>query len=139
SEQARVTLPSAIAFTVGNTAVSTAASAASVTIDNIVLATATKQLKLSIQANAASFTAPVNGATTWSAGDATWNAPTWTPATGASGTLSSSAFTEVATGDADTASMSTTGLVFTLAAKATVKRSGAHTLAATWKVESIGS
>jgi uncharacterized lipoprotein YbaY len=139
SEQARVTLPSAIAFTVGNTSVSTAASAASVTIDNIVLATATKQLKLSLQANAASFTPPVTGATTWSAGDVTWNAASWTSATGAAGTLSNSAFNEIATGDADTASLSTTALVFTLAAKATVKRSGAHTLAATWKVESIGS
>lgn len=139
SEQARVTVPSAITFNVTNIGASTAASAASVTIDQIVLATATKQLKLSLQANASSFTPPVALATTWSAADVTWNAPTWTSATGASGTLSSSAYTAVATCTADAASCSTTGLVFTLAAKSSVQRSGTHSLVVTWKFESIGS
>jgi hypothetical protein len=45
----------------------------------------------------------------------------------------------VATCTADTATCSTTGLVFTLAAKTTVQRSGNHTLSVTWKFESIGS
>src|SRR5436853_1153496 len=53
SEQARVTIPAAISFNVFDVSASHAASAASITIDNIVLATATKQLKLSIQASAA--------------------------------------------------------------------------------------
>jgi hypothetical protein len=78
-------------------------------------------------------------ATTWSAGDVTWNAAAWTSATGAVGTLSEAAYTEVATCFADSASCSTTGLVFTLGAKNTVKRSGDHTLAITWKFESIGT
>ena len=139
SEQARVTIPAAISFNVFDVSASHAASAASITIDNIVLATATKQLKLSIQASAASFTPPVGGATTWSATDITWNAATWTNATGSSGTLSSSAYNAVATCNANASTCSTTGLVFTLGAKSTVNRSGNHTLTATWKVESIGS
>jgi hypothetical protein len=139
SEQARVTVPAGVTFNVNDVSSSTAASGASVTVSNIVLATATKQLKVSIQANAASFTPPVAGATTWSAGDVTWNAATWTNATGANGTLSNSAYNEVATCDTDAASCSTTGLVFTLGAKSTVKRSGNHTLTITWKFESIGT
>ncbi len=137
SEQARVIVPSGITFNVTNIGVSTVASAATVTVDQIVTATATKQLKLSLQANAASFTPPVGGATTWAATDVSWNAAAWTNATGSTGTLSNSAYTTVATCQADAAACSTTGLVFTLAAKATVQRSGTHTLVVTWKFESI--
>lgn len=139
SEQARVVVPANVTFNVTDVAASTAASGASVTIDRIVLATATKQLKVSIQAAAASFTPPVVGATTWSAGDVTWNAATWTNATGAAGTLSNSSYTAVATCDANASACSTTGLVFTLGAKSTVQRSGSHTLSVTWKFESIGA
>jgi hypothetical protein len=139
SEQATVTVPAGVTFNVTDVTGSTAASAASVTVDNIVLATATKQLKVSVQANAAAFTPPVALATTWSASDVTWNAATWTSATGAANTLSNAAYTEVATCAADSASCSTTGLVFTLGAEPTVKRSGDHTLAITWKFESIGT
>jgi len=139
SEQARVTVPASVAFTVGNLSNSTDASAATISIDRIVLTTATKQLKISVQAGAASFTPPVAGSITWAAGDVSWNAATWTRATGAAGTLSSSAFTQVATCNADAADCSTTSLVFTLAPKSTVQRAGNHTLTVTWKVESIGS
>ena len=139
SEQARVTVPAGVTFNVTNVSASTAATAASVTVQNIVLATATKQMRVSLQANAASFTPPVVGATTWAPGDVTWNAATWTNATGASGTLSNAAYTAVATCTADVADCSTTGLVFTLGAKATVKSAGDHTLVVTWKFESIGS
>jgi hypothetical protein len=139
SEQARVAVPAGISFNVTNIGAATAAAAATVTIDQIVLATATKQLRISLQATAASFTAPVGGATTWSASDVSWNAATWTAATGVSGTLSNAAFNTVATCSPGVAACSTTGLVFSLAAKAAVQRSGTHTLVVTWKVESIGS
>jgi hypothetical protein len=139
SEQARVTVPANITFNVVDINSSTAASAASVTVDSIVLATATKQFQISVQAAAAAFTPPAVGATTWSAGDVTWNAATWTNATGASGTLSSSSSNVVATCTADVSSCSTTGLILTLGAKGTVKRSGNHTLNVTWKFESIGT
>jgi len=139
SEQARVIVPATVTFLVTNVSASTAASAASVTVDRIVLATATKQFKVSLQAAASSFTPPVGGATTWAASDVTWNAATWTNATGSSGALSSSAYNAVATCTADATTCSTTGLVFTLAAKTTVQRSGNHTLSVTWKFESIGT
>jgi len=139
SEQARVVVPGSVLFNVLNVGSSTAASAASVTVDQIVLSTATKQLKLSIQAAAASFTAPAGGGTTWSASDISWNNPAWTNATGSAGTLSSAAYNTVSTCDQGTDNCSTTNLVFTLAAKPTVQRSGNHTLTVTWKVESIGA
>lgn len=139
SEQARVTVPAGVTFNVTNVSAATAAASASVTVDTIVLATATKQLRISLQGNAASFTPPVALSTTWSAGDVTWNAPSWTNATGASGTLSNAAYTAVATCAVDVTGCLTTGLVFTLGAKPAVKRAGNHTLVVTWKFESIGT
>lgn len=137
SDQARVTVPAGVTFTVHDIASSTVASPASVTVSNIVLATATKQLRMSLQADAASFTPPVGGAATWAAGDISWGAATWTNASGVAGTLSSVAYNAVATCTADVAACSTTGLTFTLAANTNVKRSGSHTLVVRWKLESI--
>lgn len=137
SEQARVTVPATVTFSVTNIGVSTAATAASVTADQIVTSSAAKQLRISLQANAASFTPPVAGSVTWSAADVSWNAATWTNATGTAATLSNSSYNTVATCQADATSCSTTGLVFTLGAKPTVQRSGAHTLVVTWKFEGI--
>jgi hypothetical protein len=138
-EQARVIVPTGITFNVTNIGASTPANAATVTVDRIILATATKQLKLSLQANSASFSPPVAGATTWAASDVTWSAPSWTNATGTAGTLSHGAYNAVATCNAGATSCSTTGLVFTLGANTAVQRSGAHTLVVTWKFESMGS
>ena len=139
SEQARVAVPSGISFNVTNIGASTAAAAATITIDQIVLASATKQLRLSLQATSSSFTAPVPGDTTWAASDVSWSAAAWTNAAGSGGTLSNAAFNTVATCDAGAASCSTNALIFSLASKPAVQRSGTHTLIVTWKVESIGS
>jgi hypothetical protein len=139
SEQARVAVPAGVSFNVTNIGVSTAASAAAITVDDIVLASATKQLRISLQALAASFTAPAPGDATWTASDVSWNAASWTSATGAAGTLSNTTFNSVATCDPGADACSTTGLVFSLASKPGVQRSGTHTLVVTWKVESIGS
>lgn len=140
SEQAKVSFPSGVTFNVSDITSATNASAASVTVSNIVLATATKQLKVSLQADAASFTAPPAGGTTWQASDVTWNAATWSSSgTGASGTLSNTAYNTVATCAADAANCSSTTLVFTLGAKPTVQHSGNHQLTVRWKVEAIGS
>lgn len=138
SEQARVNLPTAVAFAVANTSAATASSAQTVTIDQIVL-TAGNKLKLSVKANATAFTPPTAGDTTWSPSDVSWNAATWTTGTGATGTLNNDAatYTQVATSGANAATLSSSTLTFTLAAKPTVTRAGAHTLAVTWKVESI--
>jgi hypothetical protein len=137
SEQARVTVPATVTFNVSNIGVSTVAAAATITADQIVTSSASKQLKISLQANAASFTPPVAGAVTWSAADVSWNAAAWTNATGTAATLSNSSYNTVATCQADATNCSTTGLVFTLGAKPTVQRSGAHTLVVTWKFEGI--
>jgi phosphotransferase system glucose/maltose/N-acetylglucosamine-specific IIC component len=139
SEQARIAVPAGVAFGVTNVNAVTAAAPAAVTIDRIVLSSATQQLRLSLQANAAGFTPPDPGATTWSAGDVSWNAAAWTAATGAGGTLSNAAFTEVAACDAGASACSTTELMFSLAPAPAVQRAGAHTLIVTWKIESIGS
>jgi hypothetical protein len=137
ADQARVTVPAGVAFTVNDVSIATTSANASVTVTNIVLATAAKQLRVSLQANAASFTPPVALATTWAAGDVSWNAAAWTNAAGSAGTLSSVAYTPVAICTADTASCSTVALQFSLAANAAVKRSGNHTLVVRWKFESI--
>jgi hypothetical protein len=126
-----------VGFTVNDIATSTVSGAVPVTVVNIVLASAAKQLRLSLQANAAAFSPPVGGAATWSASDVTWAAAAWTNAAGAAGTLSNGAYNAVATCTADAASCSTAGLTFTLAGNTTVKRSGNHTLVVRWKFESI--
>jgi hypothetical protein len=139
SEQVRVVVPAGITFNVTDVGSSTAASAASITIDQIVLASATKQLRISAKADASSFTPPAPGDATWSASDVTWNAAAWTAAAGSAGTLSSAAFGTVATCDANTVACATTALILTLGAKTSVQRAGTHTLTVTWKFESIGS
>jgi hypothetical protein len=137
SEQATCTVPTTVHFVVSNVAASTDASLQSVTCSDVLLNDG-KALKISLKANAAAFTPPTGGTVTWSAGDVTWDGPAWTGITGGgtSGTLSTS-FSAVATSDANAPTVSTASLKFTLAAKATVDRAGSHTLAATWKFESI--
>lgn len=144
SEQAFITVPSAASFNVTDIRSTTTTSDQTVIIAGIVLASATKQLQVSLRANAGSFTPPVAGATTWGAGDVSWTSPAggpkaWVNATRANGTLSNAAFTTVATCNANATTCSTTGLRFALAPKTTVTRSGGHTLVVTWKFESIGS
>lgn len=137
SDQATVTTPANVTFNVTNVASSTAGSAAAVTVTGIVLPTAADQLKVSVKANAASFTPPVALATTWVAGDVSWTAGTWTNATGAAGTLTNASFTEVATCAADASGCNTASVPFTLAANSSVRRSGNHTLVITWKFEKL--
>ena len=144
SEQASVTLPASVTFNVSNISGSTNAATQTISIQNIVLATATKQLTISLIANAASFSPPVAGAATWSASDVSWSAPgggpnAWVNAVRNNGTLSSAAYPLVATCNAETSSCSTTGFQMTLGPKTTVKRSGAHTLTVTWKFEATGT
>lgn len=145
AEQVRVTIPAGVSFNVTNVRSSTSEGNVAISVQNIVLSTATKQLRISLTANATSFTPPSAGATTWSASDVSWNAGPgggpnqWQNATGSAGTLSAAAYNTVATCNADTSSCSITKLSITLDAKPTVKRAGSHTLIVTWKFESIGS
>jgi hypothetical protein len=137
SEQCDVnTLPSAVSFNVVDHTAATNSSSETVTINNILLQNG-KGLKISLEANAANFTPPTGGTVTWAASDVSWNAATWTNGTGAAGTLSNTAFNSLVTSAANAATLSTTGLIFTLAGKDTVDRAGNHTLVATWKLESL--
>jgi hypothetical protein len=144
SEQAQVTVPADVFFTVPNITVDTPATAVSlVTVSSIVLATDTKQLKISLKANTAAFIPPVASTITWSAADVSWNAATFTGtgASSATGLLNNdfTTYVPVVTCGADAAVCSTSDLMFTLKAKNTVQRSGNHTLVMTWKFESIGT
>ena len=136
SPQARVDVPAGVSFTVNDINAASVASAAAVTITGIVTPTASSQLRLSLQADAAAFTPPSAG-TSWSATDVTWAAGGWTNATGAAGTLSSAAYNTVATCDANATACSTSGLVFTLGANTAVNRSGNHTLVVRWRLQAI--
>src|SRR5947209_7957477 len=104
AEQALINLPTSVSFTVNDVSQGTTSNAA-VTISNIVLATATKQLQVSLQADAASFTPPVASAATWSAGQLSWNASSWTGGSINAAALSSSAYTALAVANADAAAM----------------------------------
>ena len=131
-----VALPSAVSFTVTDHTAATDSASQTVTINNLLLQNG-KALKVSLQANAANFTAATGGSVTWAASDVSWNAATWANGTGAAGTLSNTIYTQLVTSAANAASLSTSELTFTLAGKDSVDRAGNHTLVATWKLESV--
>lgn len=137
SEQARVSVPAGVLFTVGDIGASTEATAAAVTVDQIVLASAAKQIRVSVQADAASFTPPDIGAPTRAATAVSWNAASWTNATGTQGVLSSASYNTVATCTAGVSDCSTNDLVFTLAPNTNITTAGSHVLTVTWKIESL--
>lgn len=141
AEQADVSLPAAVTFTVDNVDAEKAVPNLNMTVSNIVLATATKQLRISLQGNAATFTPPATTSNTWNASAVTWTFPgnQWTNGTGTAGTLSHLAYNTVATCNAGVSSCSTTRLKLTLASNPSINRSGTYTLVITWKVESIGT
>lgn len=139
SEQANVSVPATVTFTVTDVSSSTVASDATVSATTIVL-TDGNALKISLKGDAADFTPPTGGTNTWAVGDVSWDTgATWTGITGGAGTAGTlaTAYGTVATSDANVTALSTTSLTFTLAADATVDRAGDHTLAATWKFESL--
>jgi len=138
TEQADVTVPANVAWTVDNVSSSTASSSQSVSATTVVLSDGNK-LRIEIAPDAADFTAPSGGSVTWASSDISW-AGTWANGTANDTSMSGTVDTYVALVDmtaANSGSLSTADLVFTLAAKATVDRAGAHTLAATWKFSSF--
>lgn len=138
SEQANVTVPANVTWTVNDVSSSTASAAQSVSATTVVLNDG-KKLRIEIAPDATDFTAPAGGSVTWASSDVSW-VGTWTNGTANDATMSASAGTYVKVVDmtaANTGSLSSADLVFTLAAKATVDRAGAHTLSATWKFSSF--
>ena len=136
AESADVTVPAAVDFFVYDIGSSTNSANQSVSATDITL-DAGHALKISLQADAADFTPPVGGTTTWAAGNISWNTATWSNGSGTSGTLSNTGYNEVARSNVNAPSCSTSNLIFTLAAKSTVSRAGVHSLSVTWKFESF--
>ncbi len=141
SEQANVSVSSAIAFAVTDVTSTTAnTSDASVSATVIVL-TNGNALKIELTGDEETFTPPASGGTTWDVEDISWDAATWTNGTGNAASLSATGgtYVEVASSTANAASCASTDLTFTLAAKAAASpavKAGDHTLAATWKFSS---
>jgi hypothetical protein len=111
---------------------------AAITLDNIVLSSATRQLNLLVRAEAAAFTPPAVGDPTWVAGDVSWAGGGWVNGVGAPGSLSSAAFSSVVLGNGGVASITNAAMTMTLAANTNVTRSGNHTMLIRWRVEGVG-
>ena len=138
TEQADVTVPANVSWTVDNVSASTDSSAQDVSATTIVLLNG-KKLRIEIAPDAANFTAATGGTVTWASSGISWSG-TWTNGTANNSTMSGMAGTYVKLVDmtaANAPSVVSADLVFTLAAKSTVDRAGAHTLAATWKFSSF--
>jgi hypothetical protein len=138
SEQARITVPGTLHFAVTNTSAITNASAA-VTVTNIALASAAKQLQISVKADSLTFTPSVVGGTTWASSDVSWDAVVFSNAgVGTAGALAGVAtYGIVQTCAVNVTECSTVALPFHLAAKPAVNYSGSHTLSMTWKFASL--
>jgi hypothetical protein len=139
SEQANVSVPASVTFTVNNISVSTDSAGQTVSATSVVLGDG-KKLRVEIAPNATGFTAPAGGTVTWASSDISWNGPAWTGGTANAAAMSASAGTYTKVVDmtsANASEVSTNALVFTLASGATVDRAGNHTLVATWRFSSF--
>ena len=137
SEQVVLDVPTTAAFTVDNVNSSAATSALNVTASYIVL-TDGNALKISLKPAAAAFNGPVGSTHNLSAANVSWNAPAWTGGTGAANALQADlSAAEVATSTANAPTLSTTGLVLTLASDNAIDRAGDYSLRANWMVESV--
>ena len=135
-EQCRINVPSVISFAVTRVSQATTTNVA-VVIDNIVLANATRRLRVLVRAAGASFVPPFAGDSTWLAADVSWNAAGWTNGTGYAGILGNAVFVRMAETNANVPNTTSVGLQFTLAGRPTVRRAGNHTLNMTWRVEAF--
>jgi hypothetical protein len=134
-ETASIDVPAAISFAVTDVTKSTSGAPSPVTIGvtNINLGLG-KSLRISVQADAASFTGP-NGSGI-AVSSASWSAVGMTGGTALSGTLSSSSYGLVfQSGPGATSAQF--DLAWTLAAPGGGIRAGLHQLTVRWKLESI--
>ncbi len=141
SEQANVSVSAAIAFAVDDVTSTTDNTADASVSATVIVLTNGNALKIELTGNAETFAPPAAGGTTWDVEDVSWDTATWSNGTGNAASLSATGGTyiEVAHSDANAASCASTDLTFTLAAKSAASpavKSGAHTLAATWKFSS---
>jgi hypothetical protein len=135
-EQCDISVPAEIVFNVTDIARDTSASGA-VAIDKIVLASAKRQLKLSLRAGAEAFAAPETGAPTWQADQVAWSAEGWSNAKGQGNRLSPKEWGTVAVSDPGVSKIGNGKLQFVLGANDRISRSGDYTLTVNWRVESV--
>ena len=138
SEQAQLTTPATVSFTVDDITSPTAATAVSVSATSIALSTDLKKLKISLAPNTAAFSKPTGALVGWVSSDVSFTS-TGTAWTQNNSTLSAIAgtYVAVATCTANATSCSSSDLTFTLAANSGIDGSGDFALAVTWKFESI--
>ena len=129
-----VSVPMAVAFTVTDVARSTSGAQGPVRISFSNASLDGKALRISVQADAASFTPP-SGASI-PASKVSWNSPAANGGLGMSGTLGSSSYAMVFQGNPATPS-GYVDLGWTLAAPGSGIRAGVHQLTIRWKIESI--
>jgi len=143
SEQINVVVPSNVSFgnitfNGNNSSVAVKSQPQTVRITGVTLSKG-NTVKVSLEANSANFTNSTGP--TFAAGDVSWAESTWTLGTGVVGTLTNTAFTDVARSVANpVGTVGTTNLVFTLGSHnfaATAVQSGSQTLIATWKFQSF--
>lgn len=130
-----ISVPMAVTFTVSNVSGSTpgAPSPTTVSFLNAIL-TPGKAIRVSVQSDAAAFTAP-SGASI-PASNVSWNNLGTAGGIGSNGTLSSSSYALVFQGDPARIS-GRVDLGWTLAAPGSGIRAGVHQLTIRWKIESI--
>ena len=137
AEQAVVSIPAAISFTVNDINAATAVDVApTVTLTDVVLADGHK-VTVSVNGEAGGFHAPAGGTNTWAASDLSWTAPSTDSGSGSSGTLSGSTPQLVATSGANVGGLVVSSIPFSLASKANIDRAGDHTMTLTWTIASL--
>ena len=134
AEDVRITLPAAVGFAVTNVGVATTGNPSATTVSfNQLNVTTGRVLRISIKADS-DFIPP--GGTAIPASKVSWTASSASNGTGNSGTLSTSAYTQLFQ-SAATKKTASVNLTWTLAAPGVPLRAGNHALTVRWKLESI--
>ncbi|MDO8682555.1 MAG: hypothetical protein Q7N50_03640 [Armatimonadota bacterium] len=135
AESVDITVPTSVVFNVIDISTATTGSPNPTTVSfvnaNLVSGSA---LRISVKANAADFISP--GGTAIAASNVSWTTGNAQGGTSFNGSLSSVGFTEVYQSNANPTS-GTVDIVWSLAAQGSGIRGGDHTLAITWKLESV--
>jgi hypothetical protein len=135
-ETVRITLPASVAFSVPNMSNTVTGSPNPTTLRfQQASLTATHALRVSVRADASTFTPP-SGMIKIPAANVSWTTSNPTRATGFSGTLSSTAYTTVFQSQTN-ANNGNIDVTWKLAPLPAGVRAGAHNLTIRWKLESI--
>jgi hypothetical protein len=133
AEDVRISIPAAVGFSVTNVGVATNGTSATTISFNSLSVTSGRVLRVSIKADG-DFVPP--GGTAIPASKVSWTTSSPTNGTGNSGTLSTSAYTQLFQ-SAATKKTGSVNIAWTLGAPGVPLRAGNHTLTVRWKLESI--